>query len=114
MAQRVGTRRAGTRQMGARPHALQRAVQEIHAALDVERIAELALDCALEITHAEAGLIRVALPGHPPTMRATGATPDESQIETAMLRAAALDGPTVLPPEPLSSRCCCPRPALCW
>ena len=34
-------------------------------------------------------------------MRATGATPDESQIETAMLRAAALDGPTVLPPEPL-------------
>jgi two-component system, OmpR family, phosphate regulon sensor histidine kinase PhoR len=103
-SRRVRMRRVCIRRMHTRLAALQRAAQAINAAHDIERIAELALACARDITHAEAGVIRVALPGLPPTMRATeaasatGAAPDERQIATAMIHAAASDGPTLLPP----------------
>lgn len=89
LADRALARRAG--QLAA----LQRAAKELNAALDIGRIAELALDCARDLTRADAGLARIALPGLAPAVRVSGALRDDARIALAVARASELDGPAV-------------------
>jgi PAS domain S-box-containing protein len=79
--------------------ALQRAAKELNAALDIDRIAELALDCALALTRGDAGLTHIALPGLAPTLCVAGARRDDARIAAGVARVAALQGPVVDSPE---------------
>ena len=79
--------------------AIQRTGRDLNSTLDPARIVRLALDCALEITGAEAGLAASAFDPQPPSWQAHGGSLDETAVQALIRAAAAIQRP-VLDPGP--------------
>lgn len=67
--------------------AIQRTARELNATLDPRQILERTLECALEITDGEAGLISLEMKGFPPLLHTSGvrgdAAPDPNLVDQA-------------------------------
>ena len=77
--------------------AIQRTGRDLNSTLDPARIVRLALDCALEITGAEAGLAAAEIAPQPAIWQARGGTLDETSVQALIRAAAALQRPALDP-----------------
>jgi PAS domain S-box-containing protein len=75
--------------------AIQRTARDLNSTLDPARIVRLALDCALEITGADAGLAAAEIVPQPATWQARGGTLDEVSVQALVRAAAAIQRPAL-------------------
>jgi PAS domain S-box-containing protein len=78
--------------------AIQFTVRQLNATLDPEQIVEQTLDCALEITDGDAGLVSLDAEGLPHLIRTRGASPGADGALLLAETERGLDQPTLLSP----------------
>lgn len=77
--------------------AIQRTARVLNATLDPKQIIERTLECALEITNGEAGLISLEMKCFPPIVQALGARLDDSRAPLLAQQARELERAGILP-----------------
>ncbi|NMB87160.1 MAG: GAF domain-containing protein [Chloroflexi bacterium] len=74
---------------------IQEAVRNLNATHDFQEILDLTLDCALELSGAEAGLIVLEVEGQPHFYQAAGIELGEGQIHALIERVGSLEGASI-------------------
>lgn len=77
---------------------IQRTARELNASLDPEQILERTLDCALEITEGEAGLVSLDMAGLPRHVHIQGANLTSDQVSDLLEDVADLDQGGIIAP----------------
>lgn len=79
--------------------AIQRTARDLNTTLDPQQIIERTLECALEITDGEAGLISLDMPGFPPLYCTRGAPGDAPRDTPVVARVQEFERATILSSE---------------